>query len=183
MSLHFKRRCPFWEKQWLDTLFIFIYLFIFAVRGPLTAVASPAVEHRLRTRRLCGHGSRAQPLHSMWDLPRPGHEPMSPASAGGLSTTVPPGKPYTALFFIKLHQVYKPTLTSRLSYLHVLFSAGKMIPLLYVVPSYSPTESTLHSQSKCILPCTTITCLRLSVPAPWCFLPENGKKLACSGYS
>ncbi|XP_049567185.1 patatin-like phospholipase domain-containing protein 7 [Orcinus orca] len=29
----------------------------------------------------------------MWDLPGPGHEPVSPAPAGGLSTTVPPGKP------------------------------------------------------------------------------------------
>ena len=29
----------------------------------------------------------------MWDLPRPGLEPVSPALAGGLLTTVPPGKP------------------------------------------------------------------------------------------
>ena len=29
----------------------------------------------------------------MWDLPGPGHNPMSPALAGGLSTTAPPGKP------------------------------------------------------------------------------------------
>ena len=29
----------------------------------------------------------------MWDLPRPGLEPVSPALAGRLSTTVPPGKP------------------------------------------------------------------------------------------
>ena len=27
----------------------------------------------------------------MWDLPGPGHEPMSPALAGGFLTTVPPG--------------------------------------------------------------------------------------------
>ncbi|XP_049551342.1 laforin isoform X1 [Orcinus orca] len=48
---------------------------------------------RLRTRRLSGHGSRAQPLRGMWDLPRPGHKPAYPSSAGGLSTTAPPGKP------------------------------------------------------------------------------------------
>ena len=30
----------------------------------------------------------------MWDLPRPGLEPVSPALAGRLSTTAPPGKPY-----------------------------------------------------------------------------------------
>ena len=29
----------------------------------------------------------------MWDLPGPGLESMSPAMAGGFSTTVPPGKP------------------------------------------------------------------------------------------
>ena len=66
---------------------------LIAVRGPLTIAASLAAEHRLQTRRLSSCGSRAQPLHSMWDLPRPGLEPASPALAGRLSTTVPPGKP------------------------------------------------------------------------------------------
>ena len=67
-------------------------LFI-AVRGPLTVAASLVAEHRLQTRRLSSCGSRAQLLRSMWDLPRPGLEPVSPALAGGLSTTAPPGKP------------------------------------------------------------------------------------------
>ena len=70
-----------------------LIFFFFAVHGPLTVVASPVAEHRLRTRRLSGRGSRAQPLRGMWDLPRPGHEPASPASSGGLSTTAPAGKP------------------------------------------------------------------------------------------
>ena len=68
-------------------------LFI-AVRGPLTFVASPATEYRLQTRGLCSCGSRAQLLRGMWDLPRPGLEPVSPALAGRFSTTAPPGKPY-----------------------------------------------------------------------------------------
>ena len=38
-------------------------------------------------------GSWALLLHGMWDLPRPGLEPMSPALAGGFLTTAPPGKP------------------------------------------------------------------------------------------
>ena len=67
-------------------------LFI-AVRGPLTIAASPVVEHGLQTHRLSNCGSRAQLLWGMWDLPRPGLEPASPALAGRLSTTVPPGKP------------------------------------------------------------------------------------------
>ena len=72
-------------------------LFI-AVRGPLTIMASLVVEHKLQMRRLSSCGSRAQLLHGMWDLPRPGLEPVSPALAGGLSTTAPPGKPQELLF-------------------------------------------------------------------------------------
>ena len=67
-------------------------LFI-TVRGPLIIVTSPVAEHRLQTRKLSNCGSRAQPLRGMWDLPRPGLEPVSPALAGRLSTTAPPGKP------------------------------------------------------------------------------------------
>ena len=72
-------------------------LFI-AVRGPLTIVASLGAEHRLQTRRLSSCGSRAQSLRGMWDPPRPGPEPVSPASAGRLSTTAPPGKPQRSIF-------------------------------------------------------------------------------------
>ena len=61
-------------------------LFI-AVRGPLIIAAPLVAEHRLQTRRL---------LRGMWDLPRPGLEPVSPALAGRFSTTAPPGKPRQA---------------------------------------------------------------------------------------
>ena len=67
-------------------------LFI-AVRRPLTIAASLVAEHRLQMRRRSSCGSRAQLLRGMWDLPRPGLEPVSPALAGRFSTTVPPGKP------------------------------------------------------------------------------------------
>ena len=67
-------------------------LFI-AVRGPLTIAACLIAEHRLQTRRLSNCGSRAQPLRGMRGPPRPGLEPVSPALAGRLSTTEPPGKP------------------------------------------------------------------------------------------
>ena len=72
-------------------------LFI-AVRGPLTVAASPVVEHRLQTHRLSNCGSRAQLLRGMRDPPRPGPEPVSPALAGRLSTTAPPGKPQFCFF-------------------------------------------------------------------------------------
>ena len=73
-------------------------LFI-AVCGPLTVAASLVVEHRLQTCRLSSCGSRAQLLRGMWDPPRPGLEPVSPALAGRPSTTAPPGKPYKFYFY------------------------------------------------------------------------------------
>ena len=76
-------------------------LFI-AVRGPLTVGASLVVEHRLQTRRLSSCGSRAYLLRGMWDLPRPGLEPVSPALAGGFSTAAPPGK-LPPVFNVMLH--------------------------------------------------------------------------------
>ena len=88
-------------------------LFI-AVRGPLTIAASPVAEHRLQMRRLSNCGLWAQLLHGTWDPPRPGLEPVSPALAGRLSTTAPPGKPRCAtlkeLGFIHFSSVYKSVL-------------------------------------------------------------------------
>ena len=72
-------------------------LFI-AVRGPLTIAGSLVAEHRLQTCRLSNCGSWAQLLRGMWDLPRPGLQPVSPALAGRFSTTAPPGKPGMTLF-------------------------------------------------------------------------------------
>ena len=42
--------------------------------------------------RLSSCGPQAQLLHGMWDLPRPGIKPVSPALAGGFLTTASPGK-------------------------------------------------------------------------------------------
>ena len=75
-------------------------LFI-AVRGPLTIVASLVGEHKLQTHRLSNCGSRAQLLRGMWDLPRPGLEPVSPALAGRFSTTAPLGKPHNCFLSLK----------------------------------------------------------------------------------
>ena len=76
-------------------------LFI-VVHGPLTIVASLVAEHRLQTRRLSSCGSRAQLLRGMWDLPRPGPKPVSPALAGRFSTTVPPRKPHAIPFSFEM---------------------------------------------------------------------------------
>ena len=53
----------------------------------LGSCGSRALEHRLSS-----WGAQAQLLHSMWDLPGPGREPVSPALAGGFLATAPPGK-------------------------------------------------------------------------------------------
>ena len=92
----------FFFKINLFNLFIYFWLcWVFvSVRGlsscgewgPLTIAASLVVEHRLQTRRLSSCGSRAQLLRGMWDLPRPGLEPVSSALAGRFSTTAPPGQ-------------------------------------------------------------------------------------------
>ena len=74
------------------------FFFFFTVHRPLTAADSPVAEHRLWTRRLSGYGSRAQPLRGTRDPPGLGHGPMSPASAGRLSTAEPPGKPHSMSF-------------------------------------------------------------------------------------
>ena len=109
--------CPlYWQADsFFFNFYLFIYLFLallglrfcamafsscgkrgplfITVRGPFTIAASLAVEHRLQTRRLSNCGSRAQLLRGMWDLPRPGPEPVNPALAGRLSTAAPRGKP------------------------------------------------------------------------------------------
>ena len=120
-------------------------LFI-AVRGPLTVAASPAAEHRLQTRRLSNCGSRAQPLRGTWDLPRPGPEPVSPELAGGLSTTVPPGKPDFSFLLgicfigIKLH--YNVVLVSA-----VQWSESTIYIYLYPLPLGPPSSLPPPSRS------------------------------------
>ena len=59
---------------------------VVVVRG-LSSCGSRALEHRLS-----GCGAQAQLLPGMWDFPRAGLEPVSPALAGRFLTTAPPGK-------------------------------------------------------------------------------------------
>ena len=49
-------------------------------------------------RRLSSWGTRAYLLCGMWDLPRPGLKPVSPASAGRFLTTAPARKPFFQFF-------------------------------------------------------------------------------------
>ena len=63
-----------------------VWASVVAARG-LSSCGSRALE-----RSLSSCGAWAQLFCSMWDLPRPGLEPVSPALAGRFLTTVPPGK-------------------------------------------------------------------------------------------
>ena len=63
-----------------------------AMHRLLTAVASLAMEHGPRACRLSSHSTRAYLLHGMWNLPRPGIEPVTPALVGRFLTTGPSGK-------------------------------------------------------------------------------------------
>ena len=65
---------------------------VVVARG-LQSTGSVVVARGLQTRRFSSCGTRAQLLCGMWDLPGPGIKPMSPALAGGLPTTAPPGSP------------------------------------------------------------------------------------------
>ena len=56
-------------------------------------------------------------LRGMWDLPRPGIEPVSSALAGGFSTTVPPGKPWVFFFFFLVSILFIYSLIFIISFL------------------------------------------------------------------
>ena len=70
---------------WLSWIFVAVQAF----RG----WGSWALEYRLSS---CG--VPAQLLVSMWDIPRPGIEPVSPALACRFFTTEPPRKPLIVYF-------------------------------------------------------------------------------------
>ena len=115
-------------------------LFI-AVRGPLTVAAALVAEHRLQTSRLSSCGTRALLLHGMWDLPRPGLKPVSPALAGRLSTTAPPGKPQSSTlilcFFSSTLFLYSVVLIEQFTWFHFLSSLNKSIIIFLLVSGFT----------------------------------------------
>ena len=123
-------------------------LFI-TVHRPLTIAASLVVEHRLQTHRLSNCGSRAQLLRGMWDLPRLGPEPMSPALAGRFSTTAPPGKPKGNIFNLTVQYLEKYSSTSYITASFTLASGhpGLEIKILYYCTLYSTVQYSTQKHS------------------------------------
>ena len=109
---------------------------LIAVHRPLTIAASLVAEHRLQTRRLSNCGSQAQSLHGMWDPPRPGLEPMSPALAGRFSTTVPPRKPcphfcLSFCFILLLGSYFHPSIFQLIYLLLLSYSATDFFQCIF----------------------------------------------------
>ena len=135
---------------------------LIAVRGPLTVAASLVAEHRLQMCRLSSCGSRAYLLRGMWDLPRPGLEPVSPALAGRFSTTAPPGKPCKA--FLKTIYIFY------LFYfwLHWVFVAACGLSLVVASRGYSSLQSTGFSlRWLLLLQSTGSRCVGFSSCSTW----------------
>ena len=75
---------------WLLWSFLLMGFSLVAASRSYSLVAAPGLN-------VCG--TRAQLLCGMWDLSRPGIEPMSPTLAGRFFTTEPPGKTKVCDFF------------------------------------------------------------------------------------
>ena len=82
----------------------------------------------------------------MWDLPRPGVEPVSPALTGGFLTTAPPGK--SSIVFDKLvsgnSYVRKLNVITSLSLIFINESVLKTFVLLKAPGVFTSFEKYYH---------------------------------------
>ena len=84
-------------------------LLFVAVCGLLIAVASlccGAQALGARASVVVTHGLSCSTATNMWDLPRPGLEPVSPALAGGVLTTAPTGKSHSLFLLLFLPSLF-----------------------------------------------------------------------------
>ena len=129
-------------------------------------------------------------LGGMWDLPRTGFEPVSPALAGGLFITEPPGKPplpllsnLSLLASDPCSLTSAPFFLSRPQSLHMTFVPWPMTPVLLLTllpcpPAGGLTEEELMEQlEQCDL--APLASSRGSLPSP-STEPRESSKLGCS---
>ena len=133
---------------------------LIVVHGPPTIAASPVAEHRLQTRRLSNRGSRPQSLRGMWDLPRPGLEPMSPAPAGRPPTTAPPGKPslsflmslangLSILFIFSKNQLFVLLIFAIVYFVSVSFISALIFMISFLLLTLGFVCSSFSSSFRC----------------------------------
>ena len=107
---------------------------------------------RALERRLCSCGSWASLLRSMWDLPRPGIKPMSPALAGGFLTTGPPRKSLHVVYlFLFCYYTCFPSLLFRLGNGSFRFSAWWGPPPCLIEPERGTPQACCVSAGGCLL--------------------------------
>ena len=78
----------------------------------------------------------------MWDLPRPGLEPVCPALAGGFLTTAPPGRPCFLIFKMPSKAVAKCWILHKDLVTLALVSCGCYIKLSWI---WWPKTTKIHS--------------------------------------
>ena len=78
---------------WLHRVFVAVCMLCLIAEHNLSSHGMQALDCRLIS---CGMWTLLP--HVMWNLPRPGIEPVSPALAGRFLTTEPPGKSYKFFF-------------------------------------------------------------------------------------
>ena len=141
------------------------------VKRGLSSCGSWALECRLSS---CG--AQAQLLHSMWDLPGPGLEPMSPALAGGFLTTAPPGKPERFLFlFFYLFIFYLFLAVLVLRFCAKAFpSCGKWGPLFIAVRGPLTIVASLVGSTGSRRAGSVVVAHGLSCSAACGILPDQG---------
>ena len=119
----------------------------------LIVVASLVAEHRLQAcglsscgsraleRRLSSCGAQVQLPCGMWDLPRPGLKPVSPALAGGFLTTAPPGRSLSCI--LKVH-----SLTQQLLFQVLVLQKQVWTKIFIQSVSHGITNNCKHMQDK-----------------------------------
>ena len=135
----------------------------------------------LRGFRSCG--AWVSLLYSMWELPRPGIEPVSPTLVGRLLTTGPPRQPCPGLSVCTCLNPYQAKSYSSSS---TWFWSSSVAPLL--VPRCSPSQGVWASCSPSLFSVHGLSlgahsgqCPGCKAPAPWRWVGWPGSQLLVPG--
>ena len=114
----------------------------------------------------------------MWDLPRPGIEPVSPALAGGFLTTSPPGKPLEEVVLMQIPEIMCVICTCRADPTDVhLQPSCPWIVMKYLCECIDRYGANQSCQGLCTLwsDCDGTGCCQRAL-VPWYVLRVLGRK-------